>query len=224
LKQVIRAEKVISHAGPTVKLCFTQLRGGKTKQVCTKFVAALHLKPPGKLLGQHRGMGQEAELSRGSALPSEAASTCRFHGVLEGTGLVSCFSLGSAGFCSFPMGLVLYFAEHDDILRVSADFFVKSGPGNLSAETHCWLVSSGSLNSLITFANALKGCCLPQACRDLQRVYRACAECLIFLFSSGPSVLEPCNGNIPVGSKPPTSQSHYSSHTFGASGSVGFLR
>ena len=51
------------------------------------------------------------------------------------TGLVACFSLASAGFCSFPMGLVLYFARHDNVLRDSADFFVKSGPGNLSAET-----------------------------------------------------------------------------------------
>lgn len=105
------------------------------------------------------------------------------------TGLVACFSLGSAGFCSFPMGLVLYFAEHGDILRDSADFFVKSGPGNLSAETRCWLVCSGTFNSSIMIANALKGYCSPQACKDLQCVYQAHPGCLILLFSSGPFVL-----------------------------------
>lgn len=105
------------------------------------------------------------------------------------TGLVACFSLGSAGLCPFPMGLVLYFAGHDHILRDSADFLVKPGPGNLSAETCCWSVCSGTLNSSITIANALGGYCSLQACRDLRRIYWARAGCLILLFSSGPFVL-----------------------------------
>lgn len=57
---------------------------GKAKQISAKFVAALHQKPSGKQLGQCPGIGRWAELSQGSALPWEAASTCSFHGVLVG--------------------------------------------------------------------------------------------------------------------------------------------
>lgn len=57
---------------------------------------------------------------------------------LSSHGHVAAFSLGNAGFCSCPNGLVLYFAGQENILRNSVNFFVQSGPGNLSAQIYCW--------------------------------------------------------------------------------------
>lgn len=76
LKEVIKVQKLILHAEPTVKLCFTLLWGGKMKQVC-----ALHQKP---WLGSDEVWGNRQSWVEQSALLSEVASTCSFHGVLVG--------------------------------------------------------------------------------------------------------------------------------------------
>lgn len=166
LKQVIRAEEVISHAGPTVKLGFTLLWGGKTKQVCAKFVAALIKSHQEISWGSAKAWGGRQRWVGGLLCHQRLQAPAAFTVCWWATALVAYFNLGSAGFCFFPMGLVFYSDRQDSILRDSAHFFVKSGPGNLSAETCCWLVCSGTLNSSITIGNALKSYCLPQVCRE----------------------------------------------------------
>lgn len=115
-------------------------------QVCVKFGVALHQKPSGKGLGQCWGIAWWAELSTGlsSASRDHKAPTALMVDWCA-TGHVAGFSLGNAGFCSCPKGLVLYFAGQD-ILRDSANFFVQSGPENLGAESCWWLLCSTVLN------------------------------------------------------------------------------
>lgn len=99
----------------------------------------------------------QPELSTGvsSAIRGHKAPTA-FMVVWCAAGHVAGFSLGNAGFCSWPNGLLLYFVGQDNILRDSANFFVQSGSGNLSAGTSWWLVCSGTLNSAVRIANSLR--------------------------------------------------------------------
>lgn len=65
LKQVIRAEKVISHAGPTVKLCFALLWGGR---VCAKFIKILASKAIRKAAGAAPRHGAVGRAEQGGLL------------------------------------------------------------------------------------------------------------------------------------------------------------